>query len=225
MIIVALIPTITIMYNTISQDRKLLRDINNILIGESVTYCDDCFGVPIFQKQNQDYGIDERVYNNKYVIIRAYFKNDSLIGYFVTAKTDDRKIRIPKQFDGLIDKKPLGRFTFKDIYSTPYYVEKYNSNGVAHTFYNESYYFGTSGNYYYFYFMDLEYGFYENMVYDNDAFESDIEIKDAQVEYYPGDSLIDRSKSYPNTYGIVGSNFEEIYKLVSTYYNFNFLGI
>lgn len=226
MFLVALIPLISIMYNEISKDKKLLRDINNILIGESADYCDDCFGVPIFQEQNKESGIDERVYDNKYVIIRAYFKNSSLIGYFVTAKKDDGKIKLPEQFCHLVDGKSLGGFTFREIPDTPYYVELINTNGVVHSFYNESYYFATSGNYYYFYFMDLEYGFYNNnMVYNNDAFESDAELKDAQVEYFPGDPLIDRSKSFPNTYGIVKTDLDEIYELISTYYNYNFEGL
>lgn len=223
--LVALIPLITIMYNEITKDRKLLSDINNILIGESADYCDGCFGVPIFQEQNDVNGIDERVYNNKYAIIRLYFKNNSLIGYFVTAKKDDGKVGLPKQFSHLIDGKPLGEFTFKDIDYTPDFVHIYNSCGVAHFFYNESYYFGSGGNYYYFNFMDLEYGFYNNMVYDNDAFESDIELKDVQKEYSPGDPLIDRSKSFPNTYGIVKTNLDEIYELISTYSNYDFLGL
>lgn len=225
MFLVALIPLTSIMYSEISADRKLLSDINNVLIGESVDYCDDCFGIPIFQEQNDENGIDERVYNNKYVIIRAYFKNNSLIGYFVTAKKNDGKIKLPEQFCHLVDGKPLGEFTFKDISYAPYYVQIINTNGVAHSLYSESNYFATSGNYYFFYFMDLEYGFYHNMVYDNDAFESDIELKDAQVEYFPGDSLIDRSKSFPNTYGIVKADIDEIYELISSYYNYNFQGL
>lgn len=222
--LVALIPLITIMYNEISKDKKMLNDINNILIGESADYCDDCFGVPVFQEQNEN-GIDERVYNNKYVIIRAYFKNSSLIGYFVTAKKDNGKVRLPEQFSHLVDERPLGEFTFKDIDNTPVSVQLYNSNGVAHSFYSENYYFATSGNYYYFYFMDLDYGFYYNMVYDSDAFESDIELEDVYLDYYPGDPLIDRSKSFPNTYGMAKSDLNEIYELISTYHNYNFQGL
>ena len=222
--LVALIPLISIMYNEISKDRKLLSDINNILVGESAVYCDSCFGVPIFQKQNEEYGIDERVYDNKYVIVRAFFKDNSLIGYFVTAKSDDGKIKLLEQFNYLIDKKPLGKFTFKNISDAPYFVGSYHSNGVGHYLYNESYYFASRGNYYHFYFMYIEYGF-NDLVFDNEAFESDVELKNVNLVYDKGAPQIDRSRSFPNTYGVVSADIEEIYELISDYSNFNFQGL
>ena len=223
-ILVALIPLISIIYNEVSKDRKLLNDINSILIGESTDYCDDCFGVPIFQKQHDEYGINERVYDNKYVIIRAYFKDSSLIGYFVTSKRDNEKISLPEQFDYLVDEKYLGKFNFTDISGMPYFVGSYHSNGVGHFLYNESYYYASGGNYYFFFFMYMDYGIY-NLVFDNDAFESDIEIANADLVYDRNAIQIDRSKSFPNTYGVVSTDIDEIYELISTYYNFNFQGL
>lgn len=222
--LVALIPLISIMYNEISEDKKVLRDINNILIGESVEYCDNCFGVPIFQKHHEEYDINERVYDNKYVIIRAYFKNSSLIGYFVTSKKDNDKISLPEQFDYLVDEKHLGKFSFKDISDMPYSVESYHSNGVGHFFYSESYYYASGGNYYFFFFMYVDYGMY-NLFFDNDAFESDIELENADKFYYDFDPQIDRSKSFPNTYGVVSTDIDEIYELISIYSNFDFGGL
>lgn len=82
-----------------------------------------------------------------------YFKNDKLIGYFVTAKEDNGQIKLQEQFEYFCQNKPLGRFSYKDIEYTPGFVESYTSMGQGHIYYCEGYYFGSPGNYYDFYFL------------------------------------------------------------------------
>lgn len=120
---VILIPLTTIIYNNISQDNTLTENINSILIGESAEYVQECFGEPIFKSYNKKYEIEEKVYNNKFSILRMYFKSDKLIGYFVTAKEDSGNIRIQKQFEHFCQNKPLGSFTYRDVENMPDFVE------------------------------------------------------------------------------------------------------
>lgn len=215
---VVLIPLTTFIYNYISKDMRLLNDINNILIGENQQSVKECFGDPIIKSFNEEYKIEENVINNKYAIIRTYYKNEKLIGFFVTAKEDNEKIRVQEQFEFLCQNKPLGKFSFTDIEIAPKSVEAYISQGISHQFYCEEYYFGSVGHYYNFYFMYLDYGFNKLTSSSKDCYKNDTELKETKISKFTKESgvYIDRKTSYPNTYGITDDT-EGIYDMISSY--------
>lgn len=219
---VILIPVTTIVYSNVSKDMQLLKDINNILLGENQQYINECFGNPIFKSFNEKYKIEENVINNKYAIIRTYYKNEKLIGFFVTAKNDNSKIRIQEEFEYLCKNRPLGQFSFTDIDLAPKSIEAYISQGISHQFYCEEYYFGSVGHYYNFYFMYLDYGFNKLTGSSKDCFEKDSELKETKISNETKESgiHINRKTSYPNTYGIVDDT-DGIYDMISSYIEYD----
>ncbi len=219
---VVLIPLTTIVYNNVSKDMRLLNDINNILIGENQQYVKECFGDPIFKSFNKKYKIEENVINNKYAIIRTYYKNEKLVGFFITAKQDNQKIRIQEQFEDLCQNKPLGEFSFTDIEIAPKSINAYISQGISHQFYCEEYYFGSDGHYYNFYFMYLDYGFNKLTGSSNNCYKNDKELKETKISEDTKRSgvNIDRKTSYPNTYGIVDDT-DGIYDMISSYIEYD----
>lgn len=218
---VVLIPLTTIIYNNASKDSLLVEDINNILIGESAEYIKECFGEPIFKSYNEEFGVEEKVYNNKYSILRMFFKNDKLIGYFVTAKEDGGQIKLQEQFEYFCQNKPLGGFSYRDIECTPDSIESYTSQGQGHLYYCERYYYGSPGSYYNFCFLYLDYGFAKNN-YSLTGFEEDDELDETEIseDTWYGGLALDRSKSYPNTYGIV-DDCNGIEEMISSYNEFD----
>lgn len=220
--LVALIPIITILYNRFSSDMELKKNINNISIGQNLEYCNQSIGIPCFQYYHNEDDIEEKVYDNKYSVIRVFFKEESIVGFFVTAKEKGSNIRMPRQFERFLGNKPLGEISFFDIEQIPEDVSSYTQNGTGHVFYCEKYYYASSGNYYSFYFGFLDYGFVD-CKYSRKDFYNDEEIKQIyKLDDLSFAFLLNRKKSMPNTYGIVCGGYENISEYFSDYRNFDF---
>ena len=115
-------------------------------------------------------------------MIRVFYKDESVIAYFITSKDRSYKhIELPEYCS--TGGKPLGSFTYdmvegtldnvaydQGLYDLEVYFEQYRFDGDRER------------NYHYFMYVD-KYGFEKN-------------------EFLPEDQTPDRSKSYPNTYGV-----------------------
>jgi len=218
--LVVLILIISIAYTHIHAQNVLIEELNDLKIGQSIDYMETHLGIPIFEYYHSHENITEQVYNNKYSVVRAYFDNEKLVGFFVTAKEKGRKISMPEQFEIFCNGNTLGKFTFKEIHNKPQSLVSYITNGTGHVYYCEDYYFASRGNYYQFYFGYVDYGFYD-MESSMTEFEQDEEIVDILPEKTGGMILIDRSESYPNTYGIVEAQYNTVIELFSNYNTFN----
>lgn len=179
---------------------------------------------PIFEQKEFD--IVENVYVLENGIIRGYYFNNSLIAYFVTI-TGEERITLPENFQGLVNNKELGDFTYYEIEQLPYKINSYVTLGIGNTFYSEVYNFGAFGNYYDFYFLDLQYGVKSNeYVKDFDEFCTDNEVTNDNLGNIDKNYVVNRKKSYPNTYGICMSRYtEKVYDMISDYSNFDWNSI
>lgn len=177
----------------------------------------------------------ECVYLFDIVSVKIYFDipDNSCKAFFVTLMEDtlDFDIVMPEAYSVFVSNKPLGEFTFSDIWDGewPLNVDGYASNGVGRLFYGEQYYFAGGGNYQDFYFAVLDYGAL------NSFSEFNWFISEVQCDIVPGPGssngenvlsssellLEQRYKLYPNTYGISRLNVELTFSLFSSYSAFD----
>lgn len=136
-------------------------------------------------------------------------------------------IEIPDMFQKFVNYKQLGDFSFYEISGVPLNVDTYSSvldNG--HWFYSEEYNYGSSGNYYQFYFMLLDYGTVTivnihsidddiDPYYETEADDEKLSIDDSS------NLVLNRKESYPNTFGVCHSDYiKEVYEMISTFGKF-----
>lgn len=194
---------------------------SRITIGQNKESIEERIGKAYYQQTNTN-NISEYIYIINDVVLRIYYKDNQLISYFVTLR-NNVEIGFPEQYSYLVNDKGLGNFTFYEIEGAPSCVESYVSNGVGHSFYAEKYYFGAGGNYYDFYFLQLDYGI-DNTEYISDKnIFYDEEIDKIKLENFDYVLMRDRKKSYPNTFGISLPEYsDEVYEMISYYGNFDF---
>ena len=217
-LLVVLIPGITIVYNYLSHEITIINNMNSITIGSSVEYMDNALGIPICKCIHDDF--EERVYNNTYGVVRAFYEDGRLIGYCVTAKKVNSKLELPRRYKQFSEGKNLGKFTFSEIKGTPGNVDSYITNGSGDLAYCEEYYFGSSGDYNIFEFIYIDYGFEKLSFTTRDEYVKDEKIEKAVIPEYEGGYVwIDRKESYPNSYAIMT---EDVKEYILSYIDFQF---
>lgn len=216
------VPILSIVIENIHNEINLYKSLNNISIGTNVKYMEECFGTPKFHYLDEKSGIVENIYFTEREIVRAYFVNDKLEGYFVTKVKNNMffNVKLPDAYKSLVEEKEVGKFTFYDINYEPRYIKAYATQGYSHYLYCEEYYFASSGRYREFFFGYFDYGYDEKIVYDDNYVDD--EVYDTRYDKYSSQYLVNRKESYPNTYGICsGEYYENIFELVSNYYEFD----
>lgn len=204
-----------------SVDKSIMEIIKEIALGENKEYLDECLGVAYYQRGNGQ-GITENIYLLSDIILRAYFKENQLVAYFVTL-TGDVKIEFPKQYQSLVNYKEFGDFSYYEIYGMPSFIDSYATNGSGHVYYGEGYYFAAFGDYNSFYFLQLDYGVKNIKYVSGESFILDDEIDEENLRNFDSNIACARKESYPNTYGI--SLFEyadEVYEMIFSYNNYDF---
>lgn len=227
--------------------KKILAAIKKISIGSSKDWVDEKLGSPYasntvkvtenerawhYTDENSIVGeLLECVYMFDIVSVMMYFdpSDNSCKAFFVTLMEDvlGADIVIPEAYASFISKRPLGEFTFADIWDEPYSVYGYVTNGVGRAFYGEQGSFGGSGNYQDFYFSILDYGMLNSLA-KFDKFLTEIQYDiirgrgNGVSTLSSSDMLVQqRSTLYPNTYGISVLNEDLTFSLLSSYMGFD----
>lgn len=220
-VVSAALPLFSLVVGTVNSDIELYKNMENISIGTSEQYMEQCFGVPKLQNLSEDKEILENVYYTDKEIIRAYFVNGKLEGYFITLveKNPLHKVGLPNAYKELVGGKTLGEFTYYEIKGGPDNITAYVTQGYSRCLYFEDYYFASSGRYNQFYFGFFDYGYEVENLYESDYTDDEVE---PNLYDFEGIYALNRKKSRPNTYGICSSNYYiEIYDLVSNYSEFD----
>ena len=181
---------------------------NDLILGYSKAYVEDILGHPriIIKHLDEDYMEDiiECQYIAKHSIMRIFYVDDLIIGFFITSNNRNYK-KIGTSKLEFTEGKPLGSFTFKMLNCTPSkilsyqledeytYLEKYDSDSnTCYYIYNDS--LG---------FTDDAFTTEEELRNDSDLQHLDSE--DILLDYENIDSSValfpDRNKLHPNTYG------------------------
>ncbi len=152
----------------------------------------DCFGIPRFYFYNDKNTISEEVYVTEKEVIRAYFVQDKLEGYFITKVKNNtwHQIGLPDIYRNLTNSKCIGKFSFYDVKESPKQIVSYVTNGFNKLFYDSEY--------------------------------RDTEMEKAEYDNFSKKYFVDRKKSYPNTYGICTPQYsDEIFEMASNYYEYD----
>lgn len=218
--IAAFIPLFTILFNFIASNEKLYDDINHISLGANYKYLQQCFGVPKFKTQYDD--MEEYVYFTKKEVIRCFFINNKLEGYFVTKLSNNffHKIKVPDMYATVISKMDITEKSFSEIRGVPLRIFASAPNGYSREVYLEEYYFGAPGRYHRFYFGCFDYGM--ETVSDVNFDEKDPEVDYDKYSITDKMFFLNRKNSFPNTYGICDISYaDEIFDKVVDCYQYD----
>lgn len=199
-----------------AQREKLLYDLQTICIGCNKEWMDSVFGIPVFTSTDQ-YTIEE-VYITNIALIRAFFgiEDNSCKMFFITQTTPETIPFMPtirNCYYNELGEKSLGTLSYEQIkyynMANLFVAYGFYTNGSGRAFYGEGY--NCYGGFYQdIYFASLDYGENNPLYMMNDILGED--ITEESLDYYeslPDNELnnyhlflSERSKFYPNTYGV-----------------------
>ena len=188
----------------------LIDSINGIYLGSNKDWVDNHLGPATFINEHDDFV--ECVYVSEIAAVRVFYdvKTNSCNAFFVTALNTQKsdKLGLPKLYSSITGWINLGEFSYYDVEGKPQQVYGYVTQGAARSFYMEDYYYG-AGNYYNYYFVSLDYGVERKNTSFASMFElaSTVSYIDDEVNISQNTNpyllvISDRSKVYPNTYGM-----------------------
>ena len=189
-------------YQEVEYSNKI---INCLCLGESKEYIESILGIPRFEffdeiLSNSFYSLDK-------IVIRCTFDNELLVGYFVTAKAADSKIKMNGPLTNG-DMIKFGTTTFEpDIYPDAAIDGCVGMGGGAaiSTYYWECNYMYGVGLYRSYVAAIFPYGFTEKDSYSLMTIANAESIESEEVNNY-------RATLHPNTFGIMDSHYQEIIK-------------
>lgn len=213
-IIVAIfVPLISFFLESIDEEKSLYYDLHNIGLGMSEQYMEECFGVPKYIYYDNENDIVENIYYTENEVIRAFFVDLKLEGYFITMLNKNPfGLKLPKIYRKYTNDKKIGDISYYEIIEKPIRIYGNQGVGYSHYAYLEENYFAGNGRYNRFYFGFFDYGYGTKNVDKTDKVKEEYDgVKMEGYEVY----YVDRKKSYPNTYGICSPRyFDKIYNLV-----------
>lgn len=220
-------------FSKISARNDLLYNIQHLYIGSNKEWIDSKFGPATFTNEAGEY--IESVYVTDIAILHIFYEqpSDSCCAFFVTLLSENPsdKIMMTDSYSRFVSGKPLGSYCYYEIQGEPISVLGNISQGVGRAFYGESYDYASSGNYYWFYFLTLDYGTldYERDIatigFTYDLSDSTIDDEVNLNKLYDGyiQIITNRKLAHPNTYGISALPEEETFELISSYRSFDSL--
>ncbi len=182
-----------------------------ISLRSSRAHLEDVLGHPRFENYYSYYKITDASYFTKHAMVRVFYYDGNIIGYFITSMDKNYKGIGQSAYIGS-EERPLGSYTYQKIDGSPCKIRVYQ-NSSALKVYLEKYHYDDNNidghNNYYIYFD--KYGFDKNELTSEDEYLNDEEVKNMGAECMEGfvDTFIDRSRSYPNTYGVCADEYSE----------------
>lgn len=188
--------------NEIKNTNKLIDSLN---LGESKEYINSILGIPRFEFI--DNNLLNSYYSLEHIIVRCvYNEYDSMVGYFVTDKRGNAKIKFkdPLNEDNVYI---FGKDTFNS--SIPKYDKLLANMGngggaLARMYYWEYTYMSGVGDFKGFIVAIMPYGFIENESINFTLYSSLLEYGEEFIDYEKY-----RKQLHPNTYGIIESSYKE----------------
>lgn len=212
------------------EHKALLSGLQNIYIGSNKDWIDAQLGPATFSSQEGDYL--QCVYLMDVASVRVFYDmvGSNCCAFFVTQmkKESCSPLKMADVYSFITDEKPLGEFNYYELAGQPQKVFGFRSQGNARALYGESYYYASSGNYYDFYFLSLDYGEYESfqqMWNSIDIVEPTAIIDEEVTMANRADGYIqlirDRKSVHPNTYGISIIPSDTTIDFISSYQSFD----
>ena len=219
---------------------KLLDNLSWLSIGCNKEWMNDAFGNPVFK--NSDNLTEEYVYITSIALIRAFFSpNDDSCKMFFVTRTTDEYLPFTPNLTSIFKcntgkNQMLGTITFDQIKDGELYlfdVIGYFQNGSGRSFYGEGY----SPFYIYrnvVYFASVDYGVPSSLNLMGDIYMGP--LKEEEKVYYKEflaswikdldvltqtPILHERSKFYPNTYGMSALSGDYTMEKLADYDTFN----
>lgn len=179
--------------------------IDKLYLGENKEYVGSILGIPQFEFIDE--GLSNSFYPMEQVVIRCVFDDELLVGYFVTAKNADSRIKIrnPYIYSEVIR---FGNNTFDPEEYPDAVIDGYvamGANATINTYYWEySYLYGT-GLHKSYVAAILPYGFTEKDSYNLMTAAHSESIESQEIADY-------RKNLHPNTIGMMDSHYKDIIK-------------
>lgn len=196
--------------NNIFKNYKEIKNTNeiidNLCLGESKEYIEHILGIPRFEFS--DVELTNSFYSLEHVVLRFVFdKNELLVGYFVTAKFEDSKIKIsaPLSNGEIII---FGENTFAPELYPEAVIDGcvgMLGNAAINTYYWEYNYMYGVGLYKTYVAAIFPYGFTEPDSYSLMNAASMKSVESSEIFNY-------RNTLHPNTIGMIDSNYVDIIK-------------
>ncbi|WP_295072680.1 ETEC_3214 domain-containing protein [Ruminococcus sp.] len=193
--------------------------LENIYIGCSKEWIDDKLGVPTFTytcdgtitlidmtPQEMQYDFLSCIYVTDLAVCKVYFEKEDLScqAFYITSINEKYVINLPSTYKRYVNNKPIGDFSYYDIYGSPTIIGGGISNGNLRTFYGETFYYNSAGNYYNFIFGNLDYGI--DCPFEISICGTEIEWDDKTIENPPKvlgmQNIKNRKENIPNTFGL-----------------------
>lgn len=188
------------------QEVKKSNDIiDSLCLGESKEYIESILGIPRFEffddmLSNSFYAMDK-------IVIRCVFDDELLVGYFVTAKEANSKIKMSGPLSNG-EKIEFGTETFEPSKYPDAVIDgstgMFGSAAISTYYWEYNYMYGV-GLYRTFVAAIFPYGFTERDSYNLMNLANTESVESDEVNNY-------REILHPNTFGIMDSHYQEIIK-------------
>lgn len=189
--------------NKIHEEDKIISDISLGVSNEYLTYT---LGVPKIEYLDKC-GYYNCFYKLDTVTVRGIFENNVLISYFITITDNKRKISL-NEIAPLYDDVKLGELTFSQIYSSespnyPDYIDGNVSANLVYTYYYETSYYGNVGQYNYYCYAILPYGYIHKdsgeLLFNFSGYYLKNNEEERDVTLFKDERMLAR----PNTIGVI----------------------
>lgn len=206
LLIAAAISGSTLLLQNLSKNHEEDKLLSNINIGVSNEYMNYNLGVPIieFAEENE---LRNCFYKLNTVTIRGVFDENKLIAYFITITDKNRELFL-SEFVPFYNNEKLGTFSFSQIDNSeePDYIDGNVSANLVYSYYYETYYNGNPGEYNYYCYAILPYGFIDkdsgDLLFDSSEYFIN-SVKSPSIELFKYERILAR----PNSIGIIDVNY------------------
>lgn len=195
--------------NKIHEEDKIINDIS---LGVSNEYLNYTIGVPKIEFVDK-YGYNNCFYKLDTVTVRGILDNNVLVSYFITITDNKRKISI-SEIVPLCNDEKLGKVKFSQIQigeniNYPDYVDGNVSANLVYEYYYETYYYGNSGQYNYYCYAILPYGYIHkdsgNLLFNFSEYYLKNDEKERDITLFKDERMLAR----PNTIGVINKDYIE----------------
>ena len=179
-------------------------NLNKLYISVSNDYVESLFGKPYIKISEND-SLQSQFYLLNDAVLRTVTENDIVVAFFITSKSEHRKIPISTFYSG---KQTIGKTDyFKVDFANPKIESNLETNG-RYCYYEEIQGTGRYAMYNYYVFATVPYGFIDDeSVRLSEVYSTNDTVAEENIV-----SL--RKKAKPNTFGVIADGYEETIALI-----------
>lgn len=208
-IVLALVVALAVYLGTSAYENSKIesienKNLNKLYISVSNDYVESLFGEP-YIKISESNSLQSEYYLLKDAVLRTVTENDTVVAFFITSKSEHRKIPISAFYSG---KQTIGKTNyFKVDFANPKIDSNLETNG-RYCYYEEIQGTGRYAMYNYYLFATVPYGFID----DESIRLTEMYSTNDSVSKENADPL--RKKAKPNTFGVIAEGYEETVTVV-----------